>query len=225
MTSVTALVGDLLLQSAAFTRDTVITKQIVEDRGLLERISATASAIMTIALLALTIVAIPVAWRLRNTYKKVDRLLDRIHDDITPIMANAHTITDNVNYITTSIRADVTKLNSTINSANERLRIAMDASEQRVKEFNALLAVVQQEAEGLFVSTASTVRGVRRGTSVLQSGSGIDLASDEVDTAGMVHDLDLQEETDGYDRRTESPTDAGPTAPRVRPRPNSRRGA
>src|SRR5437763_12723931 len=163
MTSMYALAGELLLQGAAGARDTVITKQVLAERGTLEQISATASAIMTIALLALTVVAIPVAWRLRNTYKKVDHLLERIHDDVTPIMANAHQISDNVNYITTSIRTDVAKLNDTINSANDRLQRAIAQSERRVKEFNAFLAIVQQEAEGVFVSTASTVRGVRRG--------------------------------------------------------------
>src|SRR5436309_6920373 len=85
MTSVMTLVGDLLPQLAATAHDTLITKQVLAERGTLEQVSATASAIMTVALLLLTIVAIPVAWRLRNTYKKVDHLLERIHDDITPI--------------------------------------------------------------------------------------------------------------------------------------------
>jgi uncharacterized protein YoxC len=228
MTIAFALAGDLLLQSAAGIRDTVITKQVVADRGMLEQITAAASAIMTIALLALTIVAIPVAWRLRNTYRKVDHLLERIHDDVTPIMANAHDISDNINYITTSIRADVATLNATLASANERLQQAIAVSERRVNDFNALLALVQEEAEGLFVTTASTVRGVRRGTSAFQEPGfrdrrGMDLASEELDAAEGAGDLDIQEETDGYDRRTESTPDPGPAAPRVRPRPQSRR--
>jgi len=154
-----------------------------------------------------------------------DQLLDRIHDDITPIMANAHDITDNVNYITTSIRADIGKLNVTIDSANERLRRAMALSEERVKEFNALLAIVQEEAEGLFVSTASTVRGVQRGTSALRDHGGMDLASEELDPADMARELDLQEETDGYDGRTQPPSDADATAPRISPRARRRRRA
>jgi len=225
MTSVSILVGDLLLQSALTARDTIITKQVLADRGMLEQVRATASAIMTVTLLVLTIVAIPVAWRLRHTYKKVDQLLDRIHDDITPIMANAHDITDNVNYITTSIRADIGKLNATIDSANERVRRAMAVSEARVQEFNALLAIVQEEAEGLFVSTASTVRGVQRGTSALTDRGGMDLASEELDAADTARELDIQEETDGYDGRTEPPSDADPTAPRISPRARRRRRA
>ena len=226
MTSVFALVGDFLIQGLT-ARDTLIMRQVVEDRGLLQQISTTASAIMTIALLVLTVFAIPVAWRLRRTYQKVDHLLERVHNDLAPIMANAHDISDNINFITTAFRTDVAKLNATINSANDRLQRAMALSERRVNEFNALLSIVQQEAEGVFVSTASTVRGVRRGAAAFQEHGGTDLASDELDVAEPADDLDFQEDTDGYDSRTESPTDAGglPAAPRVRPRPRGSRRA
>jgi uncharacterized protein YoxC len=225
MTNAFVLVGDLLLQGALAARDTVFMKQVVPERGMLERISATAGAIMSITLLALTIVAIPVAWRLRKTYQKVDHLLERIHDDLAPILSNAHDISDNVNFITTSIRTDVAKVNETINSANDRLRRAMALSEKRVNEFNALLSIVQQEAEGVFVSTASTVRGVRRGAASFQDHSGTDLASDELDAADEADDLDIQEESDGYDSRTESPAGAESTTPRIRPRPRVPRRA
>jgi len=212
MTSVFSLVGECLLQGAV-------------ERGLLERVSTTASAIMTIALLILTIVATPVAWRLWKTYSKVDHLLERVHDDLAPILANAHDISDNLNFITTAVRTDVARLNETINSANERLKRAMALSERRVNEFNALLSIVQQEAEGVFVSTASTVRGVRRGAASFQERSGPDFASDELDAAELADDLDIQEDNDGYDSTNESPAGEESAAPRVRPRPRVPRRA
>jgi uncharacterized protein YoxC len=226
MTGVLTLVGDVFLQVAATSRDTIITKQVLADRGFFEQVTAAASTIMTFALLALVVVAIPVAWRLRSTYLKVDQLLERIHNDVAPIISNAHNISDNLNFITTSIRTDVAKLHETIDTGNRRVRRAMDESEQRVKEFNALLRVVQEEAEGLFISTASTVRGVQQGTRVFQDRSGIDLASDELDAAEAADVLDdLEEETDGNELRTESPGDTGPAAPRIRPRAHGRRPA
>ena len=226
MTGVLTLVGDVFLQVAATSRDTIITKQVLADRGVFEQITAAASTIMTFALLALVVVAIPVAWRLRSTYLKVDHLLERIHNDVAPIISNAHNISDNLNFITTSIRTDVAKLHETIDTGNRRVRRAMDESEQRVKEFNALLRVVQDEAEGLFISTASTVRGVQQGTRVFQDHSGMDLASDELDAAEAADVLDdLEEETDGNELRTESPGDTGPAAPRIRPRAHGRRPA
>jgi hypothetical protein len=40
---------------------------------------------------------------------------------------------------------------------------SVDLAEERIKDLNALLAVVQEEAEAGFISTASTIRGVRTG--------------------------------------------------------------
>jgi hypothetical protein len=42
--------------------------------------------------------------------------------------------------------------------------------EERIEEFNALMQVVQDEAEGIFIDTASTVRGVREGARSIARG-------------------------------------------------------
>jgi uncharacterized protein YoxC len=223
-----------LMQLAAGARDTVITKAVVPERGLVEEIMTACTLILTLSLTVLTAFAVPAAWRFRHTYKKINEFLDRMYGDITPIMRHTSTITDNVNYITTSIRADVQLVNATIASANDRLQQAVNVTEQRLNEFNALLRVVQQEAEHAFISTASTVRGVRTGAAVFRDhglgARGIDLASDDdVDPADVADELESQieslEEGDGYDgdSQSESSAAAFSAAPRVRPRPRGPR--
>jgi uncharacterized protein YoxC len=221
---------DPLLQLAAGVRDTVITKAVVPERGIVEQIMTICTMVLTVSLTVLAIFAVPAAWRFRHAYKKVDRLLDRIQGDITPIMRHASTISDNVNYITTSIRADVQLVNATIASANDRLQQAVDITEQRLNEFNALLEVVQQEAEQAFISTASAVRGVRSGAAVFRD-RGPDFASEETGPAELADALESQIESleadDGYDgdSHAESPAAAFSAAPRVRPRARgARRG-
>jgi uncharacterized protein YoxC len=232
MTTLMAPIGALLVQSAANMRDTVIMKQVVADRGVFEQITAVASTLITLALLVLVVVAVPVAWNFRKTYKKVNHLLDRIYGDITPIMHHASSIADNVNFVTTSIRTDVQKVNVTIATANERVQRALSLAEHRLNEFNALLSVVQSEAEGVFLTTASTVRGVRRGAAALQEPGGTDLASDELDSDDLddeievtTNDIEIEEEGDGRDSDTEPTAQALPAAPRVRPRSRNRRRA
>jgi hypothetical protein len=44
-----------------------------------------------------------------------------------------------------------------------RLHQASARMEERIEEFNALMEVVQSEAEEVFLDTAATVRGVREG--------------------------------------------------------------
>lgn len=225
MITVLAPVGELLIQVATGVRDTVIMKQVAADRGLFDRIAEVASVLIALALLTLTVVAIPVAFHSRRTYRKVSHLLDRIYGDVTPIMQHANRITDNVNFITTSIRTDVAKVNEAITSANERVQQAASLTERRMNEFNALLAVVQQEAEQLFLSTASTVRGVRQGAAAFRNRQEISIAAGELDAAIPADDIELQEEGDGDDTRSESAAQAFPAAPRVRPRQRNARRA
>jgi hypothetical protein len=173
-------------------------------------------------LTAFVVVAVPAAWRFRNLYRHVDHLLERIYGDITPIMRHASTIADNVDFITTSIRTDVQKVNATIASANERVQDAVAMTEARLNEFNALLAVVQDEAERAFVSTASTLRGMRSGAAIFQHAGGMDLASAESDAAELAEELaehiERQEEGDGYDSSPQSAAEPIPATPRLRPR-------
>jgi len=135
----------------------------VADPGLFQKITTYASGLASIALLILAVALVPAAWNFRKSYGKISDMMDRIYGDINPIMRHASTIADNVNYITTSVRVDVQKVSQTVASANQRLMSSVELAEDRIKELNALLAVVQEEAESAFVSTASTIRGVRTG--------------------------------------------------------------
>ncbi len=152
-----------LLQATASLPDTIVTKQVTVEPGLFQKITTYASGIASIALMVLTIALVPAAWNFRKSYAKISDMMDRIYGDINPIMRHASTIADNVNYITTAVRVDVQKLSQTVASANQRLMSSVDLAEERIKDLNALLAVVQEEAESAFISTASTVRGVRTG--------------------------------------------------------------
>jgi len=129
-------------------------------------------------------------------------MLDRIYGDINPIMRHASTIADNVNYISTSVRVDMQQVSQTIAMANQKLVASVEAADDRIKELNALLAVVQEEAEGAFISTASTIRGVR---------------------TGINQAFEKEEDLDG--RYIEGGSEWEKPRPRVRPRDEFGRGA
>lgn len=207
------MLGSWLLQAAAALPDTIYTKQVAAQRGWFEQVTAVASGLMTIALLALAAVLIPAAWNWRNSYKKLNDLLERVQGDVAPLMRHASSIADNLDYVTTSIRTDVQQVNATIAAANQRLQQAVSLTEERLNEFNALLAVVQQEAEGLFVSTAATARGIRTGASAFADDVADALEPEELLAEGAYA---LEEEDDGIIDVENRP--AGGPRPRVRPR-------
>ena len=186
---------ELLLQAVATLPDTIITKQVQPEASTFEKITTWASGLASIALLVLAVALVPAAWNFRKSYAKVSDMLDRIYGDINPLMRHASTIADNVNYISTAVRVDVQQVSQTIASANQKLVASVAAAEDRIKELNALLAVVQEEAEGAFVSTASTLRGVRTG----------------------IHEA-FEKEDDLDGRCIEDGTDWEKPRPRVRPR-------
>ena len=198
--------------------DTIITKQVAVEQGAFAKIAGVAQGLMTIAILVLTVALVPAAWNFRNSYKKVNDLIDRFYGDIGPLVRNANTIADNVNYITTAIRVDVQQFNQTVTLANERLTAAVKATERRLHELDALMRVVQREAEDAFVSTASTLHGVRVGATTLR---------DQVE-GDVVADADGFEDGEVFEDSEENHGDNGETEsewherPRVRPRPSER---
>jgi uncharacterized protein YoxC len=221
--SIAEAVGWLALQLPAVA-ETTLVRQVGSEPSLLDQVTSIATTVLTLAFLVLTVALVPAAWNFRKSYARINELLDRVYGDINPIMRHTSSIADNVNYITTSIRVDVQQINQTIASANARLTQAIAMTEDRLREVNALLTVVQEEAEDMFVSTASTMRGVRAGASALRDGTLLP-APDEGAPAESLDDEydayeDLQDDevTDGNDDPNEPPADDEPDRPRIRRR-------
>jgi hypothetical protein len=229
MICTTASVGLWLLRQAAAVPDTIVTRSA--DPGLFAKIAAVASTLMTIALLVLAVSLTPAAWNFRNSYKKWNQLLDRIQGDIAPIMRHASSVADNLDYITTSIRTDIQQVNATVAAANQRLHQAVTMTEERLNQFSALLQVVQDEAEQLFVSTAAAARGVRAGAASLARRAPVAPdagpfavevtveapADDGIENGPLEED---EEEDNGDDIGDETETQSA--RPRVRPRARRR---
>jgi uncharacterized protein YoxC len=194
---------ELLLQAARALPDTIYTKEVVSEPGLWSKITSVASGIMTITVIILTVALVPAAWNFRKSYKKVSDMLDKIYGDVNPLMRHASAIADNVDYVSTAIRVDIQQVSQTVAAVNQRLQQAAAAAEERINQLNALLEVVQEEAESAFVTTASTIRGVR---------TGINQAFDEEDWNDGDYDEDRADSG-------EKPR------PRVRPRNGAGRGA
>jgi uncharacterized protein YoxC len=153
----------LLIQAAHVLPDTLVTKQVPAAVGTFEKITSVASGLMTIALLVLAVGLVPAAWNFRKTYKKVNELIDRVYGDVAPLVRSASIVTEDAREIVAIVKGDVRQVQQTVAAANARLLKAVKEAEARLDEFNALIEVVQDEAENAFVDTASTVHGVRRG--------------------------------------------------------------
>ena len=195
MTRSLAPVAAWLLVQAASLPDTIVTIPGPQQTGWFERTTGALDAIMTLAFIVLTVAVVPAAWNFRKSYKKINDVVDKVYADVNPITHHLSRIADNLDYITTAIRADVQKASLTVNQVNERLVATMEEAEVRVRDFNALIAVVQEEAESTFVSAAATVRGMREGAATFRDDTIAELSGERDPES----DEDLNDELDALD--------------------------
>jgi len=151
----------LLLQQSL--PDTIVARMIAPEAGTFERITSVASGLTSIVVLILVLVLIFAVLSLRKTQNRLNGLIDRLHGDIGPIAKHAGGVADDVHYISTTVRTDVQRVSRTVNSANVRMQNAIRATEEKMHELHSLLDVAQEEAQDIFVRSASTARGVRAG--------------------------------------------------------------
>jgi hypothetical protein len=128
--------------------------------------------IIAVALVVAAVAFASIALAVRRLIRPVNGLVGRLQEGATPVLEHARGAAENVREISGSVREEVGRLRGVVGGSVERLEGASRAAEARLRELNALLKVVQEEAEGLFIDTASTLRGVRAGASALRGEAG-----------------------------------------------------
>ena len=101
---------------------------------------------------------------------QLKRLLASIQQQVEPVSDRARAAAKNVEYISAVVREDVQKVRGSVSGLSDRLTEASERMEERVEEFNALMDVVQEEAEAVLLDTAAVVRGVRAGAQTMGEG-------------------------------------------------------
>ena len=133
-------------------------------------LSVAADVAIVVIGVAIVLLAIVMAALLLRLNRAIGEARIGVRQNLGPVSDRARAISDNVEFITQALRADVERLNASVKALTDRLHLASERMEQRIEEFNALMEVVQDEAEGIFIDTASTVRGVRAGARSMASG-------------------------------------------------------
>jgi hypothetical protein len=126
-------------------------------------LSVAADVAIVVVAVAVVVLAIVGAVLLLRIGGAVREMRIGVRQNLGPVSDRARSISDNVEFITQALRTDVERLNASVKSLTDRLQLASERMEERIEEFNALMEVVQSEAEDIFLDTASTVRGVKAG--------------------------------------------------------------
>jgi hypothetical protein len=156
-----------IFQAVATLPDTVYTREIVA-RGWFDQLAHVADGILVILLLALVLLAFPAAWYVRNRLKQLTAVIDGLRRDFGPVVERTRGVMQNAEEISTTVRHRVEQLSETVEQFDGQLREIADIAGDRVRDFDALLGAVHEEAEDLFLTTASAARGIRAGVRALR---------------------------------------------------------
>ncbi len=164
----------------ALARDTVVAIPAQGGlQGWVDTLSAIAQIVIAFALIGIGIVTLATLLLSWKVYKKVKAAAEKLRIDVDPAVRNAIAASESARAMVATVQGNVTEISRTVSNANERIGRVVESAETRAADLNALLDVAQQEAEELFVRTASTLRGVKAGAGELRRGRGP--ASDPMD--------------------------------------------
>jgi hypothetical protein len=138
--------------------DTVVAIPV---RDGFDVIAALTAGLIGATFLAILLTFLFVLFQVRNLARVADEARKRLASDRG--VEHLRGAAANIEQISETLRDEVGKLSSSVTHLSDRLDQASYRMEERIEEFNALMEVVQAEAEDVFVDTASTARGVRRG--------------------------------------------------------------
>jgi hypothetical protein len=105
-------------------------------------------------------------FQLHAAVRSIRQTRDQILSD--PAVVHLRKAAENLESITSVVREEVSELSDAVGALSARLTQASDHLDTRISDFNALMEVVQEEAESTFVRTASTARGLRSGVRALR---------------------------------------------------------
>ena len=189
-----------LLQAGA-VRDTMfVVQQKPGWQHWVEALAAVAQIVLALALLLVGIGLLFAALRVKALMKKLEEQGQKLRVDLAPAIHNVTTVTENASQVSKAVRKDVDRLSAGVTAATEKLKGAAEMAEQRVGEFNALIGVVQEEAEQLFIGGAAALRGVRAGSETFRR-----FRTGELEYLGELSveeedaDIDVDVDEDEYD--------------------------
>jgi hypothetical protein len=147
--------------------DTVIMKTVAV-RSWWQVLVDVEQAVVPLVLIALLVAIAFGVYKLGQGIQRVTELLKGSTADLSGAAHSVRNVAEDVRSITTAVKGDIEDVGDTIRTANERVREGLAQAEYRFRRFDALVDVAQEEVEDFVVSAASTLRGMRRGTSVLR---------------------------------------------------------
>ena len=117
--------------------------------------------VIALALLVCVIYAISILRRTREPIGHVASSVRELQTRLQPVLRNVERASEDASYLVSTLRTDADEVGRSMRRVSDSTGRMLDLVEERVAEVTALLAVVQEEAEETFLTSASLLRGLR----------------------------------------------------------------
>ncbi|MFV1987160.1 MAG: hypothetical protein ACC682_07750 [Gemmatimonadota bacterium] len=101
---------------------------------------------------------------------QISSTVSDLNDRLKPVLSNVERATETATRVAERLKDDADQVGQALRHAGESTERMVELVEDRVAEIAALLEVVQEEAEETFLTTASLLRGFRRGKKKVSRG-------------------------------------------------------
>lgn len=132
----------------------------LEELVRVQTVTAVASAILAsigIAVGVMALVLLRVLWR---TLSKLEAQVERLAPRAEPLLDHVTRIAEDAAELSRAVRDETGRLRETIGEVNDQIRAAAKAGEARLRQFGAVMQVVQEEVQDVMLDIASAARGV-----------------------------------------------------------------
>jgi len=154
----TSIMTSILSAQAAPGADTLV---VVPSRDVVDIVIALAAGSIAATFVAILFTIVIFLVQARKAVKSLEEIPKKLTLD--PAVASMRRTAENLEAISRTFREESSRLSGSVALLSERVQQASDRIEERIEEFNALLEVVQGEAENAFVDSAARARGIRAG--------------------------------------------------------------
>ncbi len=131
----------------------------------LTAVSVTVLAVMSLVLTIALVLWLRDLGRLLNRLDAFAQVLER---DGPPLLNAARSVADDATRLAGSVREEVDQIVATSRDLRSRVSGAAGALEDRVRDLEAVLDVLQEEVEETALDVAAALRATRRGASLLR---------------------------------------------------------
>lgn len=137
--------------------------------GWVPVVTAIATAVLALIALGAVFSAVPLLRQASRASAALERFLVSIERDSRPLLENARSLISETNQVALKVRSEIDGVIETSRDIRTRVGNAVDATEDRLLDLEALLDVLQEEMEDTVLDVAAALRTTRRGSAILRS--------------------------------------------------------